>query len=245
MKHFWAAWRAWRVLLHVLWGALQIVLDFPRRSQEQRDLRVQLWAARALECMGVELRIVGTPPLAGPLLLVANHISWLDIVVLHAAHHCRFVSKDDVQRWPLVGTLATGAGTLYVKRSSKRDAMRVVHHMAQALQNGDILAIFPEGTTSNGHALLPFHANLLQSAISAPADVQPVALSYRDAQSSGPSQAMSYVGDESLLGSVWRTMGAKGLCATVVFGTAQAARGRDRRSWAHDLRNTINELRQR
>ncbi|MCY7305979.1 MAG: 1-acyl-sn-glycerol-3-phosphate acyltransferase [Rhodoferax sp.] len=244
MKHFRALWRAWRVVVHVLWGALQIVLDFPRRSQEQRDLRVQLWAARALVCLGVELRIAGTPPVAGPLLLVANHISWLDIVVLHAAHHCRFVSKDDVQHWPLVGILATGAGTLYVKRTSRRDAMRVVHNMVQALQNGDILAIFPEGTTSNGHALLPFHANLLQAAISAPADVQPVALAYHDGQSAGASQAMSYVGDESLLGSVWRTMGAKGLCATVVFGNAQTALGRDRRTWAHELRNTINELRQ-
>ncbi|MEO6623518.1 MAG: lysophospholipid acyltransferase family protein, partial [Burkholderiaceae bacterium] len=135
MSHMLAAWRIWRLLVHVAWGALQILVDFPRRSQANRDLRVQLWAAKALVCLGVDLRVVGKPPLSGPILLVANHISWLDIVVLHAARHCRFVSKDDVARWPLVGILATGAGTLYVKRASSRDAMRVVHHMTEALRN--------------------------------------------------------------------------------------------------------------
>jgi 1-acyl-sn-glycerol-3-phosphate acyltransferase len=65
-------------------------------------------------------------------LLVANHISWLDILVMHAARHCRFVSKSEVKHWPLIGTLATGAGTLYIERESRRDAMRVVHQMADA-----------------------------------------------------------------------------------------------------------------
>ena len=207
-------------------------------------MRVQAWAGQALRFMGVELCIHGTPPASGPLLIVANHISWLDIVVLHAARHCRFVSKDDVRGWPLVGTLATGAGTLYVRRSSSRDAMRVVHHMARALQDGDILAVFPEGTTGDGTALLPFHANLLQSAIAAPAPVLPVALSYTEGRLQQRSGAVSYVGDVSLLGSLWRTVGAQGLRAHVRFGAQQDAMGRDRRAWAHDLRSEIERLRQ-
>jgi 1-acyl-sn-glycerol-3-phosphate acyltransferase len=125
--------------------------------------------------------IAARRPVNGPVLLVANHISWLDIVVLHAARHCRFVSKAMCKRWPLIGTLATGAGTLYIERESRRDAMRVVHHMADALQAGDILAVFPEGTTSDGISLLPFHANLIQAAVSAGAPVQPVALRFIDA----------------------------------------------------------------
>ena len=178
------------------------------------------------------------------MLIVANHISWLDIVVLHAARHCRFVSKDDVRGWPLVGTLATAAGTLYVKRSSSRDAMRVVHHMSRALKDGDILAVFPEGTTGDGMTLLPFHANLLQAAITAQAPVLPVALRYTEGQSERHSRAVSYVGDESLVGSLWRTVGAQGLRAHVCFGEPQPALGRDRRSWAHDLRREIERLRQ-
>ena len=242
MNHLRAVWRIGRLLLHVVWGALQILFDFPRRSQANRDMRVQRWAGQALVCLGVQLRVAGTPPVCGPLLLVANHISWLDIVVMHAARHCRFVSKDDVQRWPIVGVLATGAGTLYVKRTSSRDAMRVVHRMTQALRDGDVLAVFPEGTTTDGRALLPFHANLLQAAISAQSGVLPVALSYTDASAKGPSQAVTYIGDASLVGSIWRTLGARGVTASVSFGTAQHADGRDRRAWALALREAVGAL---
>ena len=108
-----------------------------------------------LERLGVELELRGNPALAGPLLLVANHISWLDIIVLHAARHCRFVSKANVRHWPIIGSLATGAGTLYVERESRRDAMRVVHRMVAALQAGDVLAVFPEGTTGDGSRSCP------------------------------------------------------------------------------------------
>ena len=238
-----AAWRALRVLGHVLSGLVEIVWRFPRLPQPQRDLRVQVWASRLVQLLGVELRVTGPVPVTGPLLLVANHISWLDIVVLHAAHHCRFVSKADVRGWPLVGTLATGAGTLYIQRESRRDALRVVHHMAKALQDGDILAVFPEGTTGDGLDLLPFHANLIQAAIAAQAPVQPVALRYVDAATGANSQAMSYIGDETLVGSLWRTLSAQGVCAAVVFGTPQTASGRDRRGWAADLREAIATLR--
>jgi 1-acyl-sn-glycerol-3-phosphate acyltransferase len=182
-------------------------------------------------------------PVAGPLLLVSNHISWLDIVVLHAAHHCRFVSKSDVRGWPLVGPLATGAGTLYIQRDSRRDALRVVHHMAKALKDGDILAVFPEGTTGDGNGLLPFHANLVQAAITAQAPVQPVALRYVDVATSTNSRAITYIDDETLLGSVWRTLCATQVRADVVFGEPQTADGRDRRTWAGELRNTIEGLR--
>ncbi len=239
-----ALWRAWRVVIHLLSGLVQIVVLFPRLQPQQQGLRVQVWASALVQLLGIELRITGPVPVAGPLLLVANHISWLDIVVLHAAHHCRFVSKEDVRRWPLVGTLATGAGTLYIQRESRRDALRVVHHMARALTDGDILAVFPEGTTGDGNSLLPFHANLIQSAITAQAPVQPVALRYTDGATGAHSQAMSYIGDETLVGSLWRTLCASGVRANVVFGAPQLADGRDRRTWAGDLRDAILALRQ-
>ena len=240
-----ACWRTGRVLLHVLSGLAQIRLLFPRLPQAQRDLRVQRWARAMLHCLGVELQLVGTPPGTGPMLLVANHISWLDILVLHAARHCRFVSKSDVKHWPLVGTLATGGGTLYIERASRRDAMRVVHRMAQALKDGDILAVFPEGTTGDGRTLLPFHANLIQAAVSAHAPVQPVLLQFVDVRTGAPSRAMSYIGDESLLGSLWRTLCARQLRAELTYGAPQYATGRDRRSWARDLHADIRAMQQR
>ena len=217
------------------------MLAFPRLTPPEREKRVERWAQGLLERLGVELEIRGEQPGHGPVLLVANHISWLDIVVLHAASYCRFVSKANVRHWPLIGRLATGAGTLYVERESRRDAMRVVHHMVEALRQGDVLAIFPEGTTSDGSTVLSFHANLLQAAIAAEAPVQPVALQFLE--NSEPSRAVAYVGDDSLIGSIWRTLCARDLRAVVVFGEAQHAAGRDRRAWARDLREAIVAIR--
>jgi 1-acyl-sn-glycerol-3-phosphate acyltransferase len=231
------------VWTHLLGGLVQL-WQFPRLSKQQRDRRVQTWARRMLKALGVELTIMGAPALTGPMLLVSNHISWLDIVALHAACHCRFVAKADVKRWPLIGPLATAGGTLYVKRESRRDAMRVLHHMAQALREGDILAVFPEGTTGDGSSVLPFHAGLIQAAISADAPVQPVALQFVERQSRRLSHAVSYMGDESLVRSIWRTLRARELCAVVVFGTPQRADGRDRRAWAKDLHREITAMRQ-
>ena len=179
----------------------------------------------------------------GPVLLVANHISWLDIVVLHAARHCRFISKADVRHWPIVGTLATGADTLYIERGSSRDAMRVVHRMKQSLVQGDVLAVFPEGTTGDGTQVLPFHGNLLQAAISADAPAQPVALQFVDEATGALSFAPCYVGDDTLVRSVWRALRAHGVAAEVHFGEAQKAMGRDRRVWAADLRIAVQTLR--
>ena len=230
-------------LAHALGGWWTITYAFPKLTPPQREECVQQWARKMLAILGIELRLSGAPPAHGPMLLVANHISWLDILVMHAARHCRFVAKADVRRWPLIGTLATGAGTLYIERESRRDAMRVVHHMAESLRAGDILAVFPEGTTSDGRALLPFHANLLQAAISADAPVQPVALSFVDAASGEMSTAASYIGDDTLVGSLWRTVTAPSLAAVVVFGVPEGAQGRGRRAWAVALHDAVARLR--
>lgn len=238
-----ACWRSYRVLAHVLAGAWTIRVVFPRLSVTQKEERIQAWALELLARLAIKLIVKGQPCQAGPALLASNHISWLDIMVLHAARHCRFVSKSELQHWPLVGTLATGAGTLYIERESRRDAMRVVHHMAECLRQGEVLAVFPEGTTGDGTQLLPFHANLLQAAISAQAPVQPVALHFADEVTGAVSFAPCYIGDDTLVRSIWRTLSAKGVVAVLHFGTPQLANGRDRRAWAADLRTTIQTLR--
>jgi len=230
--------------MHMLRWCAEVVWLFPRLTPAGRTGQVQAWARTLLTRLDVELKIVGTPPRAGPLLLVANHISWVDILALHATCLCRFVAKADVKRWPLIGTLATGAGTLYVQRESRRDAMRIVHDMEQALREGSILAVFPEGTTGDGDSVLPFPANLIQAAISADAPVQAVAIQFVDATSGRSSRAVSYTGDESLVRSIWRTLAAQPLCAVVSFGSVQCADGRDRRTLAQELRSEIVAMRQ-
>ncbi|HWI81425.1 lysophospholipid acyltransferase family protein [Ramlibacter sp.] len=239
-----AAWRLWRAVLHALGGLATILLLFPRMTDAAREARVQTWSLRMLALLGVRLEVRGAPPSNGPVLLVANHISWLDILVMHAARYCRFVSKADVKRWPVIGSLATGGGTIYIERESRRDAMRVVHAMADSLKRGEVVAVFPEGTTGDGIELLPFHGNLIQAAIAARAPAQPVGLCFLDARTRRLSHSPSYVGDETLLGSVWRTLSGRGLVAVVHYGVPQLPHGRTRREWAADLRTAVAALRQ-
>ncbi|MDZ4103635.1 MAG: lysophospholipid acyltransferase family protein [Hydrogenophaga sp.] len=243
MRQLRAAWRALRAIGHVLRGLWIIRSEFGRLTLPQTQLLVREWSRQMLAILGVELLVQGTPPAHGPLLMVSNHMSWLDILVLNAAHPSRFVSKADVKSWPLLGSLITGAGTLYIERESRRDAMRVVHHMAERLRAGDVLTVFPEGTTGDGRALLPFHANLLQAAIAANAPVLPLALSFVDSVRGGRHDAPLFIGDTTLVASIWTTLCADGVQAQVRYGEAQPPRGRDRRTWSQDLRTEVERLR--
>lgn len=238
-----AVWKVLRGFVHILRGLWIATVHLPRLGMEVREEWVQAWSLQFLALWGIHLQIHGQPVLSGPALIVANHISWLDILVIHAARYCRFVSKSDVRDWPLIGSLATAAGTLYIERSRRRDALRMVGDMAQAMQEGDVLAVFPEGTTSDGQTLLPFHANLIQSAIAAQVPVQPMSLKFVDARSGELTLAPCYIGDDTLLGSIWRTLTAPPITAVVHFGMLQTAQGRDRRQWAADLREAVIALR--
>ena len=232
-----------RVIVQVLRGYWTIRTLFPKLNDEQQARYVEVWARGMLAIIGIQVRVKGHPA-QGPVLMAANHISWLDILVMHAACHCRFVAKSEIRSWPLVGVLTTGGGSFYIERGSNRDAMRVVHQMAAALQQGQVLAVFPEGGTGDGVTLLPFHANLLQAAISAGAPIQPIALQFLDAQTQKTSLAPCYRDTDTLVSSLWRTLCAPPLLAQVRYGESQIAQGRNRREWASDLQVTVSHLRQ-
>lgn len=243
-----AAGRLIRLTWHLLRGLRTLRRDFPVLGEAQRQQAIRDWSTQALRILGVHLQVLGEPPLAGPLLVVSNHMSWLDIFVLNASRPCRFVSKADVKHWPLVGELVAGSGTLFIEREKRRDALRVVHHMAERLQAGDVLAVFPEGTTGEGQGLLPFHANLLQAALATDSPIQPVGLVYLHGQGQAllgeapRHQAPVYVGSTTLLSSLWRTASAPDLQATVHWGEVDTAQGRDRRAWAEALRAEVARL---
>jgi len=237
MRSLVATWRIARATLHVLHGML-VMTRFPALDAAGRQQRIQWWSAKLLRTMGLALRASGTPR-PGATLLVANHVSWLDIAAIHAvAPHARFVSKADVLAWPLLGWLIRNAGTLFIERERKRDALRVVHQIAESLQAGETVAVFPEGTTTDGRALLPFHANLLHAAVTTGTPVQPVALRYADA-AHAISPAAEYIGDTSLLQSLWRVASARGLAVHVELLPAQGTRHADRRALALVLREQI------
>ena len=233
-----ALWRMGRAVLHVLHGML-VMTRFPVLDARARHQRIQWWSVGVLKSLGLGLHVDGTLPRPGATLLVANHISWLDIVALHAATpQARFVSKADVLKWPLLGWLIKGAGTLFIERERKRDAVRVVHAMAEALLAGDTVAVFPEGTTGAGPELLPFHANLLQAAIATGTPVQPAVLRYADAQRPF-SPAVEFLGSTTLLQSVWRVASARGLRVHVSLLPPQGTEHTERRALAEHLRDQM------
>jgi 1-acyl-sn-glycerol-3-phosphate acyltransferase len=238
--HMKAAFKLLRAVLHLLRGYWIIRTQFSKIAQQQRESHVQQWSAQLLTVLGIDLRVIGTPIQSG--LLVANHISWLDNVAIHAAHFARFVAKSDIKSWLLIGYLTDQSGMLFVERTSRKDSHRVVQTVAEQLRKGDCVAVFPEGTTSDGNALLPFHANMIQSAIDADCHIQPVAIRYTDTASGQQSFAPCFVGDDTLFRSVWRTLNANSVTVSLQFGKPQMTNARDRRTWAHDLRASIHTM---
>jgi len=231
-------WRLLRAVLHVLHG-MAVMSRFARLDEAGRHARIRWWSAGLLRAAGLDLQVSGVAPRPGGTLIVSNHISWLDIATIHAAApHARFVSKADVLKWPLLGWLIRGAGTLFIERERKRDAVRVVHAMAEALKAGDTVAVFPEGTTGAGPEPLPFHANLLQAAVATGTPVQPVVLRFSDA-SGHFSSAVEFLGETTLLQSVWRVVTARGLTAHVALLPPVGSEHADRRALAEHLRQLI------
>ena len=235
-----AVWRLLRAVTHGLHGVLIVWLRFPSLPPEGRQARIAWWSARMLHCLGLELRVTGAFR-PGAKLIVANHVSWLDILAIHAVcPQARFVSKAEVRHWPLVSRLVDAAGTLYLEREKRRDALRVVHQVAQALAAGDTVAVFPEGTTGDGTALLPFHANLLQAAIATATPVQPLVLRYADAQHAA-SPAAEFVGETTLAQSLWRLACGQDMVVHLQVLAAQGSAHADRRALAVRLQSLIGE----
>jgi 1-acyl-sn-glycerol-3-phosphate acyltransferase len=231
------AWRVARAVGHVLHGAAICAVVFPFLDAHARLARVKWWSAKMLHLLGIALASHGTPR-DGATLVVANHVSWLDILAINAVHPVRFVSKADVRHWPLIGWLVACAGTLFIERERKRDALRVVHQVADTLKLGQTVAVFPEGTTSLGDRVLPFHGNLLQAAIATATPVQPVALRFSDA-GADPSPAAAYVGDTHLLESLWAVVTADGMQARVEWLVSEATAHAERRALAGHVQQRV------
>jgi 1-acyl-sn-glycerol-3-phosphate acyltransferase len=153
-----------------------------------------------LGTLGVRLRVRGAI-LREPSLLVANHLSWTDIVAVLATHECTFVAKHEVRRWPIVGWLGMQLGVIWTDRSTGRSLLRTIADIETTLRGGTSVLLFAEGTTGDGAQLLPFKSSLVEAACRAGAPVVPLAIS---ATALPPVDALCWVGDETLLQSIPR-----------------------------------------
>lgn len=227
-----------RTCVHVLAGVATTMVVFPLVSDHRRRRIVKRWSRRLLRILKVDARVHGELVTHGNVLLVANHISWLDIIVLNAHHPVRFVAKSELAAWPVVSRMIRGAGTMFIDREKRRDTHRVINQMAQVLAGGDVVAVFPEGTTTHGDDVLPFKSSLLQPIVEADGHVQPVAIRYRTPDGAR-SAAPSYVGETSFGESFWAVCGERALVVDLVTRPALRARVKHRRELARAAEASI------
>jgi len=210
-------YRLARLLLHIAYGCAGVALLFPFCSHARRQRAIKGWSRQMLRILRLRVTIRGALP-AGqmPTLIVSNHVSWLDICVLDSITPVRFVAKSDVRSWPLVGSLASGVGTIFIERGNPLDTVRTNRAIVQALTRGEYVAMFPEGTSTDGTEVKPFHASLFQPALEALARVVVVALRYVNPDGSTDLDA-SYAGERSLWDSFRLVVAHHSLHAELTF----------------------------
>jgi 1-acyl-sn-glycerol-3-phosphate acyltransferase len=200
-------------------------------ARGRQELSAQL-AVRTLAALDVEVtRRHAYRQVDGPALVVANHVSWLDVYVLNAGAPARFVAKSETRGWPVVGTIAATFDSIFIVRGSIRDAARVARDVRRALQSGDRVVVFPEATTTDGSELRRFHHAMFQAAIDAGVPVEPVALCYLDAHGRR-SEAAPFVDDMTFGESLLRVLAAPKVRAELIVGEPISVAGRTRRDVA-------------
>lgn len=215
--------RLMSIIVHVVWGVVQVffTIDEKKGIGGKQQAMLKQWFEQFLQKLNIEKRVHGET-VSGNHLMVANHISWIDIIVLHAIYATHFVAKSEIKKWPLVGWLSARVGTLFVKRGSMTDARKLNEHIAQLLNSGQCVTLFPEGETSDGTAISKLYPGLFQAALDAQAlnsntdiVIQPVVIIYQ--VNNNHSHHLPYIGDASLWKNFWKVLSLESITVDVYF----------------------------
>jgi 1-acyl-sn-glycerol-3-phosphate acyltransferase len=224
----------------------ELAMKQPKTREERADW-LHRFCARAVKGMGIEISVHGSFPERGA--LISNHLSYLDIVVYASLHPCVFVSKAEIERWPVVGWMTTMSGTVYVARGHGGSAMKARKGMQAAVDAGLPVVFFPEGTTTNGSEMLKFHSGLLAQALAGGAAVTASYVRYSLGAGNGPDATVGddvcYWGDRNMLGHVFTFLGLRGVKAEVRFGNGPiefSSDGLHRRQAAVEARAAVKAL---
>jgi lyso-ornithine lipid O-acyltransferase len=209
----------------------------PTRAQCAEWL--QETCARGLRSIDVELSVEGVPPQRG--LIVSNHLSYLDILCCSAATPCVFVSKAEVEQWPIFGRYTRWSGSVFVQRHDRGDAARANTSVGKILNDGVSVVLFPEGTTTDGQRVLRFHSTMMQPAIDAGAAITPCAIRY-ELEDGDVGREVAWWGDMTLIPHVLNLLGKKSIRAHIMFGTPVVAAGH-RKELSTLLHNEVEKLR--
>lgn len=228
-----------RLVAHLARGLWIVRTRYARLNPARQDGELARWSRELLAILRVEVRCNNAPEaLPERCLLVSNHVSWLDIFAVYAVTPGLFVAKSEIRGWPVVGSLVRRVGTLFIERGNRRHARRTNERIVAALERGRLVAVCPEGTTTDGRSLRHFHAALLQPAIDARALVLPVALRFVDGEGT-QTDAPVYVGEMSLAESVWRIVSTPSMAVELRFAACVNADGHHRRELAQRVHGAI------
>ena len=225
--------RWFRLFAHVLVGLIAVGVIFRRVSPPRRATLTGWWAAKLLRILNVVLLVHGARPSANVrnMIVAANHVSWLDIFVISAAHPARFIAKAEIRDWPIAGWLCDKAGTIFIRRTRRSDTAKINQIMHDVLAEGATIGFFPEGTTSRGDKLMKFHTSLFEPAVVNTATLAPVAIRYR-ASDGELNDAVAFIGELSFAESVALIIRQKSMIAEITFAQPIEAKGLSRRELA-------------
>lgn len=208
----------------------------PGLLREEKWTEIQNWSQRTLRIMGVTVRVQAGQDVSAmfttPQLLVSNHVSWLDVLVIQSLQPSVFVAKKEVRAWPVVGAIAQACEVVFVDRGSPSSARQMVADVKDALARGYRVTGFPEGTSTEGLDVRMFHANLFEAAIAQSVEVHPLALRYTHAATGAHCQVAAFVGDIGFVASLHKVMRAESITVNVCLGEALSPQGHSRRTLA-------------
>ena len=230
--------RITRLALHIVRGLVIAGFFFPFLDRAGRNREINRWARHVLEIAAVRLHVHGAVDASRPLMLVANHVSWLDIFAIQSVLPVRFVAKSETRSWPFVGLLSERSGTLFIHQARLRDTHRINALVARAMQDGDVFAFFPEGKTTDGSRLLKFHASLLAPALEVGAVLQPVAIRYEREDGTLCTEA-AFDGERTLMQTVFGITAQRSIDVHLWFAAPLDPTGRHRRELAEEARAVI------
>lgn len=231
-----------RIARRLVSGYLLIRWIWPFMGQRAREASVQRWCRGVLRVLGMELMTTGQPLPPSDregLLLVANHVSWVDAVAIHALVPCGFLAKASLRGWPIIGKLIARTGGVFVQRGNPFDLQRALDTMAAEIAAGRSICVFPEGTTTCGTSVASFATLSFELSAQHGVGVLPVGVRYR--QHGQPTQLPAWVGDDAFLPSLVRIAAAKGLTVELVIG-ARLAPLADRALAAEQARAAVAAL---
>lgn len=236
------AFRLVRLILKLISGLLLSVTRYRNADADGKRRINSKWSRELLAIAGIQVRAVDFPVVANShaVTLVANHVSWADIFALNSQRPCHFIAKAELRDWPIAGKLLDNVGTIFINRSDRKETLRLGTVVREYMAAGETVAVFPEGTTSDGRDVLKFHASLLEPVVAAEGEVWVVAIRYF--KGTERTLAASYIGDMTFLDSLKLIHAAQPITAELKFVKSIACAGKTRREVAAEAEALIGEV---